>query len=63
VVQIHSFLLSKKEKEKEMSKGISSYEQDAKMYVIRRREQSGSLGLGYWGARDAIKKLTEKKEK
>jgi hypothetical protein len=46
-----------------MSKGIASYEKDEKMYVVRRREQSGSLGLGYWAARDAIKKLTENKEK
>jgi hypothetical protein len=49
-------------KEEKVSKGIKSYEQESKMSVIRRREQSGSMGLGYWGARDAMKKLTENKK-
>lgn len=46
-----------------MSKGIKSYEPEYKASVIRKREQSGSLGLGYWGAVDALKKLKEQKEK
>lgn len=46
-----------------MSKGIKSYPDEVKKAVIKRRESSGTLGLGYWGAMDAIKKIAEKENK
>jgi hypothetical protein len=45
-----------------VSKGIKSYADESKPSVIRRREQSGSMGLGYWGAIDALKKIAENKK-
>jgi hypothetical protein len=45
-----------------MSKGLRSYEKESVASVIRRREQSGSMGLGYWGARDALKKIEQTKK-
>ena len=44
-----------------MSKSIKSYPKEFQNAVIKRREASGTLGLGYWAARDAIKKTTENK--
>ena len=41
-----------------MSKSIKSYPKEFQYSVIKRREASGTLGLGYWAARDAIKKIT-----
>ena len=46
-----------------MSKGIKSFPEDMRKSVVRRREQLGTLGLGYWGARDALKKMEEPKQK
>lgn len=45
-----------------MSKSIKSYPKEFQNAVIKRREASGTLGLGYWAARDAIKKTTENKQ-
>lgn len=44
-----------------MSKAIKSYPKEFQYSVVKRREVSGTLGLGYWGAIDAIKKMAEKK--
>jgi hypothetical protein len=39
-----------------MSVGLRSYPESVRMQVAGRRERAGTSGLGYWGARDAIKK-------
>jgi len=44
-----------------MSKAIKSYPKDIQKAVAHKREQSGTMGLGYWGARDALKKIAESK--
>ena len=41
-----------------MSVGLKSLPEDARLSIARKREQSATMGLGYWGARDAIKKAT-----
>lgn len=46
-----------------MSKAIKSYPKEFQYSVVKRREVSGTLGLGYWGAMDAIKKIAEKENK
>jgi hypothetical protein len=44
-----------------MSVGLKSYSNDIKLIIARRRANSTTTGLGYWGAVDAIKKVAEKK--
>ncbi len=42
-----------------MSKALKSFPEDTRKSVAQKREQSGTMGLGYWGARDALKKIAK----
>lgn len=46
-----------------MSVGLKSFSEDIRKAIAQKREQSGTIGLGYWGARDALKKIAESKQK
>jgi hypothetical protein len=40
-----------------MSRSLRSYAPTEREWVAHRREAGGTMGLGYWGARDALAKL------
>jgi len=47
-----------------MSAALKSYPESVRLAVAHRRDKAGSGGLGYWAARDAIKKYEKQpKEK
>jgi hypothetical protein len=46
-----------------MSVGLKSFPEEVKKQIAHKREQSGTGGLGYWGARDALKKIGAEKAK
>jgi hypothetical protein len=45
-----------------VSVGLKSLPEDVRLSVARKREQNATMGLGYWGARDAIKKAASNKK-
>ena len=46
-----------------MSVGLKSFPESVRKQVAQKREQGGTMGLGYWGAMDALKKLEKEDEK
>lgn len=42
-----------------MSASLKSYPEYQRAAVAHRREQAGTMGLGYRGARDALRKLAD----
>ena len=44
-----------------MSVGLKSYPEEIRKAIAKKREMSETKGLGYWGARDAMKKVSESK--
>lgn len=45
-----------------MSKSLRSYPEKERHQVARRREASGTKGLGYWAAVDYLRKTAQKEQ-